>query len=62
MCGRFTLVADIKTLSAVFYLRENIFDHVPRYNIAPGQDIPVITGNPGGRDIRNEMGTYTSLG
>lgn len=51
MCGRFTLVADIKTLSAVFYLRENIFDHVPRYNIAPGQDIPVITGNPGGREI-----------
>ncbi len=51
MCGRFTLTVDIKTLSAVFYLRENIFDHTPRYNIAPGQNIPVITGCPGGREI-----------
>ncbi|MDD2443267.1 MAG: SOS response-associated peptidase [Desulfotomaculaceae bacterium] len=51
MCGRFTLAADINKLAAVFYLRENIFSHTPRYNIAPGQEIAVITKNPGGREI-----------
>ena len=42
MCGRFTLTTDIKTLKNVFQLKENIFDYIPRYNIAPGQNIHVI--------------------
>lgn len=49
MCGRFTLYVDSKKLNTVFHLTNDIFDYVPRYNIAPGQHIPVITQNNGGR-------------
>lgn len=49
MCGRFTLYVDSKKLNTVFHLTNNIFDYVPRYNIAPGQYIPVITLHAGGR-------------
>lgn len=49
MCGRFTLYVDSKKLNTVFHLTENIFDYVPRFNIAPGQNIPVITQGAGGR-------------
>jgi len=51
MCGRFTLYVDSKKINSVFHLAENIFDYVPRYNIAPGQDLPVITRGTGGREI-----------
>ncbi|MDD4767811.1 MAG: SOS response-associated peptidase [Desulfotomaculaceae bacterium] len=49
MCGRFTLYVDSKKLNTVFHLTNNIFDYVPRYNIAPGQQIAVITQYDGGR-------------
>ncbi len=51
MCGRFTLYVDSKKLNTVFHLTENIFDYVPRFNIAPGQNIPVVTQGAGGRVI-----------
>jgi putative SOS response-associated peptidase YedK len=51
MCGRFTLYVDSKKLNTVFHLTNSIFDCLPRYNIAPGQDIQVITQGPGGRVI-----------
>lgn len=53
MCGRFTLYVDSKKLKTVFHLSNNIFDHMPRYNIAPGQNIPVITQDADGRVISN---------
>lgn len=49
MCGRFTLATDLTTLKGVFHLNNNIFDYVPRYNIAPSQLILAITGGSGGR-------------
>ena len=51
MCGRFTLYIDSKKLNTVFHLTNSIFDCVPSYNIAPGQDIQVITQGPEGRVI-----------
>ncbi|MFX4261572.1 SOS response-associated peptidase [Pelotomaculum propionicicum] len=51
MCGRFTLYVDSKKLNTVFHLTDNIFDYVPRFNIAPGQNIPVVTQGAGGRVI-----------
>jgi putative SOS response-associated peptidase YedK len=53
MCGRFTLSVDFETIKMAFNIF-NItgrFDHVPRYNIAPTQMIPVIAGNNPGREI-----------
>ena len=52
MCGRFTLSTDIKTLINVFQLKEDIFDYIPRYNIAPGQDIHVIIREEDSRKLR----------
>ena len=41
MCGRFSL-AGIKELSKRFQIEKSVISLKPRYNIAPGQDIPVI--------------------
>ncbi len=51
MCGRFTLTVDISELAAAFGAQVKNYRHAPRYNIAPGQDIPVVTQGPGGRVI-----------
>ncbi|OPZ72488.1 MAG: putative SOS response-associated peptidase YedK [Firmicutes bacterium ADurb.Bin456] len=53
MCGRFTLTADIKMLKNVFQLKENCFDYIPRYNIAPGQNLHVIIEVEGARKLRS---------
>jgi putative SOS response-associated peptidase YedK len=51
MCGRFTLVTDPEKLMSRFHLQELPFDLKPRYNIAPGQPIPVILADGGRRRI-----------
>ncbi|WP_066640118.1 SOS response-associated peptidase [Desulfolucanica intricata] len=42
MCGRFTLTAETETIKFHFGIKTQNVNHSPRYNIAPGQDIPVI--------------------
>lgn len=49
MCGRFTLTADGQTVRAAFGLSEPPFDHRPRYNIAPQQDVLVVAKGRSGR-------------
>ncbi|MCL6479730.1 MAG: SOS response-associated peptidase [Peptococcaceae bacterium] len=49
MCGRFTFSPDPGTFLDEFHLREGIPGYTRRYNIAPGQDILVVTGGPAGR-------------
>ena len=49
MCGRFTLATDLSILKGIFHLQNNIFDYIPRYNIAPSQLVLAITGRPEGR-------------
>ncbi|MDT3415155.1 MULTISPECIES: SOS response-associated peptidase [Brevibacillus] len=51
MCGRFTLVTDPEKLMSRFHLQEIPFDLKPRYNIAPGQQIPAILADGGRRRI-----------
>lgn len=41
MCGRFTLATEAAKIKAHFQLPEP-FEHTPRYNIAPGQQVSVI--------------------
>ena len=43
MCGRYTLTADAASIQFAFNL-DSIPDWQPRYNIAPSQLAPVITG------------------
>jgi len=51
MCGRFIMTVDFEMVKAAFRLRAQLYDLKPGFNIAPGQDIPVITNTPGGREI-----------
>ena len=44
MCGRFTLESTISFYQR-FDIANRIEDLVPRYNIAPGQDVPVVLGH-----------------
>lgn len=47
VCGRFTLTVDHETIADHFHVDVSGIDHRPRYNIAPGQPVPVITGFAG---------------
>ncbi|HCU90080.1 MAG TPA: hypothetical protein DGR97_09055 [Gammaproteobacteria bacterium] len=46
MCGRYTLTSDRETLAATFGLEQSSA-WIPRYNIAPSQMVPTLTGNYG---------------
>jgi len=45
VCGRFLLTVEGETLQDYYKLEPGVVEHRPRYNIAPGQDITVITAN-----------------
>ncbi|MBE0567586.1 MAG: SOS response-associated peptidase [Krumholzibacteria bacterium] len=53
MCGRINLTAAPHVLAERFYL-DVVPDLLPRYNIAPGQDLAAVVPNPGsaGRLLR----------
>ena len=46
MCGRFTLASDAETLQQLFFNFDTPVNLAPRYNIAPTQDVAVITNTP----------------
>lgn len=53
LCGRFALTADLDYLIERFQIEYPIeFDYVPRYNIAPSQDVTVVIKGQKG----NKMG------
>lgn len=49
MCGRYTLALSRSELMEAFQVPEPDFDWVPRYNLAPGQDCPVVARDRHGR-------------
>lgn len=51
MCGRYTLSASSEELVEVFDVPEPTFELVPRYNLAPGQDAPVVGQDRRGRRL-----------
>ncbi len=53
MCGRYALYTDPKTLLMIFEFSQVPRDLVPRFNIAPSQDVPAVrAGAEGGRELR----------
>jgi putative SOS response-associated peptidase YedK len=48
VCGRYALYTDPETLMTLFELSDVPRDLVPRYNIAPSQDVPAVRGAAGG--------------
>jgi putative SOS response-associated peptidase YedK len=49
MCGRFTLTADGESVKRAYGLVDAPFDHRPRFNIAPQQDVLVVANGRAGR-------------
>ena len=49
MCGRYALAASPGELVEEFDLPASDFTWLPRYNIAPGQAVPVIAEDARGR-------------
>lgn len=49
MCGRYTLTVDGETVRKAYGLADAPFDHRPRYNIAPQQDVLVVANGRNGR-------------
>lgn len=54
MCGRFALKAPVAELVSRFGLDEAV-EVAPRYNIAPGTDIPVIRASPEGKRVMHML-------
>lgn len=51
MCGRYTLAVPAEQLVETFDVGPITFDFVPRFNIAPGQDAPVVARDRRGRRV-----------
>ena len=51
MCGRFTLTAELGHVADAFAaeISPALEGFQPRYNIAPTDDVPIVTAAPGGR-------------
>lgn len=54
MCGRYVLKTPAKVLASHFGLDEAV-EIVPRYNISPGTDIPVIRCSPEGKRVMHRL-------
>lgn len=46
MCGRFSITSPAREIAAAFGVAEP-FDLAPRYNVCPGQDVPVVRSRHG---------------
>jgi putative SOS response-associated peptidase YedK len=51
MCGRYTLASSADEVVEAFDVPPLTFEHRPRYNIAPGQDAPVVARDRRGRRV-----------
>jgi putative SOS response-associated peptidase YedK len=49
MCGRYTLATQLDLLADRFGFETGSVSYQPRYNVAPGQDMPVVISDGGGR-------------
>lgn len=58
MCGRFTLAADVKDIIEHFAV-EDVPSVVPRYNVAPGQEISAVVAAEGDVPAGREMRRFT---
>jgi putative SOS response-associated peptidase YedK len=51
VCGRYSLATPQEELLETFDVPPLTFDHAPHYNIAPGQDAPVVAQDRRGRRL-----------
>jgi putative SOS response-associated peptidase YedK len=55
MCGRYTITVEEEVLFARFKIRGNGGQHLPRYNVAPTQNNPVVLVNEKNQRIMAQM-------
>jgi len=51
MCGRYTLTQALQAIKIHFFPLAISMDHLPRYNIAPTQEVPVVMAANGKREL-----------
>ena len=54
MCGRYNLITDAQALVDFFAIEQTLFDAsavLPRYNIAPSQEVPIVRDTGNGREL-----------
>ena len=47
MCGRYSLISDLQDLARQFEFDGTGFEHTPRYNVAPTQQVLTVTNREG---------------
>jgi SOS response associated peptidase (SRAP) len=52
MCGRFTASFEFREIRLLFNLKRDLPLFVPRYNIAPSQEVPVIVQSDGTNELK----------
>jgi putative SOS response-associated peptidase YedK len=63
MCGRYSIAVVLELLRSRFELigmTPEAADFVPRYNVAPTQDVPIVTGDNGNRLVTMRWGLVPS--
>ena len=50
MCGRYTLTTPLEAVRQIFDFAERV-NLAPRYNISPGQEVPVVLRDDSGRRL-----------
>ncbi|MCX6700732.1 MAG: SOS response-associated peptidase [Methanomicrobiales archaeon] len=60
MCGRFSIAVRIGYLAERFGVHEPPGISLPRFNIAPGEEVPVITGNERAQVVMMHWGLIPS--
>ena len=52
MCGRYSLTTKREAIVDEFNIGvPTELDHIPRYNIAPSQPVPIVRPTPKGREL-----------
>ena len=63
MCGRFTASFEFRKIRIRFSLQRDIPLLVPRDNIAPSQEVPLIVQNDGKNELKaDEVGLGSIMG
>jgi len=60
MCGRFEIHSAIEIILRIFQVDSITFDLMPSYNIAPGQDVPIVVNDNGNRLVLSRWGFVPS--
>lgn len=59
MCGRYTVTAETKALVERFNVQQSLFEQVPRFNVSPSQEVPIVRLEDDSRVLRGFQWGFT---